>query len=163
MYCTKALALALAAAASITMGLNASAETLSIAGASGLPDEFSPACSNPHITTNEMWVAHGSICVLSYPLNLPAGKVIESIQIAYSVDSLNLGTPNLVAYLGQNRLTPNLGVIAIAGNSVSPQAVGQGFLTMSSLNIPVAQGSTYWVQLSDAAVSNISSISVSYH
>lgn len=163
MYFVKTVASALTSIMFATMALNASAEILNIGGASGLRDEFSPACSNPRISTNEMEVAHGSICRLSYPLSLPASSVIDNIQIAYKVDSLNLGTPNLVAYLGQNRITPNLGAIAIAGNSASPIVVGQGFLTLSNLNVSVAVGSTYWIQLTDAAVSNISSITVTYH
>jgi hypothetical protein len=157
------LAFVAACMAGMAMASVAPAATLNIAGATGVRNSSNSACSDPNIPTGEMFVTFGAQCVLSYPLSLPVGATIDSIQVAYNVDSLAFGTPSIVAYLGQNRINPKLGAIAIAGASANPNAVGQGFLNLPNLGIAIAAGSIYWLQISDTAVSEVSSVTVAYH
>ena len=160
----KKLSLTLASVFCMTMAALANAGTITMAGAAGVRDSHNIDCSDPDELTNSMEaVFGGSQCLISYPLALPVGTVIDSIQIAYYVPTLNMGPPSLVAMLGQNRINPNLGVIAIGGNSVSPNVTGQGFLSLSNLNVTVAAGSSYWVQLFDTNAVGVNAVTVTYH
>jgi len=142
----------------------ASAETIFIPGVAGIRDQANVSCSDPTVPTGEMEVLDlGSACLIAYPINIPAGKTFDSIEIAYDGPTPN---PNnsITAYLAQNRVKPKLGAIAIAGASANPPPFSQqGFLHMQPLNIPVATGSVYWVQIFDEGVSVINYVAVAYH
>jgi hypothetical protein len=59
---------------------------------------------------------------------------------------------------------PQLGAIALAGaQNTAPPVGSQGFLNMQSLNIPIASGSVYWVQVFDEAVHVLNYVAVTYH
>lgn len=141
----------------------ASAETLYIAGSAGVRDQSNSTCSDPYVPTGEMLVPLGPMCTIGYPINLPVGKTIESIEIAYDGAFPVLGR-SITAYLGQDRVKPKLGAIAIAGASNSAPPVGsQGFLNMQPLNIQIASGSVYWVQVFDQDVNVLDYVAVTYH
>jgi hypothetical protein len=140
----------------------ASAETLYIAGISGIQDPNVP-CGEQYVPAAEMHQPTFDACTYAYPLNLPAGKTLDTIEIAYANSG---GPPNasITAYLGQNRVKPYQGAIAIAGASAAPpKGTGVGYLTMPALNIPISSGSVYWVQIVNKDIYIIESIAVTYH
>ena len=104
----------------------------------------------------------GGFCMVSYPINLPVGKVIDNIEIAYDHPT---GPPDasITAYLGQNRVKPKLGPIAVGGASAQPSGLGQGFLKIQPLNVPIATGSVYWVQLFTQDIGEVNYVAVTYH
>lgn len=149
--------------ASVAFMSIASAETLYIPGASGVRDQADSICSDPYVSEGEMQINGQIQCLVTYPIDLPAGKIIDSVEVAYD-DPANAPGNLIKAFLGQNRVKPKLGTIAIAGASAYPKAAdGQGFLNMSPLNVPVATGSVYWVQIFDQGVHVLNYVAVTYH
>lgn len=138
------------------------AETITIPGVAAVGGETGATCSAPDIPTGATVVYPGPQCMLSYPLSIPVGKTIDSIEIAYDNATNLYGAPSITAYLGQNRVKPKLGAIAIAGASAQPPLGTQGFLNMP-VNKPVASGSVYWVQIFDTGVADVNYVAVTFH
>ena len=167
----------LIAMCSIGIG-SANASTLYIAGAAGTPDKLAEALPNGQANGCLADVPRGAMailpgppfpntnttCLVSYPINLPAGSTIDGVEIAYRDDYGGAMQHSIAAYLGVNRVKPDMGPIAVAGtnNAAVPFNV-QSYSNMGPLSIPMILGDTYWVQVDAHNISRISYVAVTYH
>src|SRR6185312_15652658 len=102
-------------------------------------------------------------CLMAYPINLPVGSTIDGIEVAYRSEILNgqVGGRTFVAYLVENRLKPDMGVIVVAGsNLVQNPPAGQNFTNMGQTSVPILNGSTYYVYVSTHNMREISYVAV---
>jgi hypothetical protein len=150
------------ATAIIVGSASAHAEKLYMPGAEGVLDNTNSICFDPFIPEGVMLHVGGADCTVAYQLNLPIGKVIDSVEIGYRS---SIGLPSITAYLAQNRLKPDLGAIAIAGAHAQPPGGQSPELSLSipALAIPISDGSIYWVQIFTTDIGKISYVEVSYH
>ena len=153
----------------IGMG-SANAATLFLPGASGIPDENQPASNGciVDVVTGTMLIQPypnqpNNDCLMSYPITLPLGSTITGVEIAYY--GIGASGNSIAAYLGENRFKPFLGAIALGGANdfiVSP-SFQVLFMNMGQLNVPVANGNIYWVQVATHRILQVDYVSVTYH
>ena len=157
---------------------SANASTLYIPGASGVPDKLAEALPNGNANGCHADVPSGAMailpgppfpntittCLASYPINLPAGTTIDGVEVAYRDDYGSIKQRSIAAYLGVNRVKPDMGPIAVAGTNNLNVPVGvESYSNMGSLSIPMLLGDIYWVQVDARNISKISYVAVTYH
>lgn len=158
--------------------VSANAATIFMPGVSGIRDEVDEgslsgkkdACltevSNGTMHSNDSSIVPYWDCVMAYPINLPVGSTIDGIEVAYRSEILNaqVGGRTFVAYLVENRLKPDMGVIPVAGcNLVQNPPPGQNFTNMGQISVPILNGSTYYVYVKTHNMMEISYVAVTYH
>ena len=155
---------------------SAGAATLYIPGSAGIADQAS-AYSQPggvndciaDVPKGAMLMHSANIspyyaCLMSFPVSLPVGSTIDNVEVAYrNWNSAIPVQPFIAAYLGANRIKPDLGSIAFAGNNATGGPSGQRFLAMSGVNVPIVSGDIYWIQVSTSNITEVSSVSINYH
>ncbi|MET0230088.1 MAG: hypothetical protein ABW186_04060 [Rhodanobacteraceae bacterium] len=167
--------------ASMSLGgiASASASTLFIPGASGIPDKFNEASlsngSNGCIvdsSTGKMRIApdvpvfpgpHYPDCLAAFPINLPVGTTIDGVEVSYR-DDFGVANRSMTAYLAVNRLKPYMGPLAVGGTSdfVVPSSQ-QLYSSMGSLSVPVVNGDIFWVKVQTHHLSEVAYVAVTYH
>jgi hypothetical protein len=157
----------------------ANASTLFLPGASGIPDKHNETSLSGgkngcivNVPTGAMLIAPYSAafpppylndCLMSFPVNLPAGSTIDGVEIAYRDDS---GAPqkSVTAYLASNRIKPSMGAVALAGaNDDVVPTFSELYKNMGSLSVPVQNGDIYWIQVSTHRITEFNYVAVTYH
>jgi hypothetical protein len=154
---------------SIAIG-SANAATILLPGASGIPDENHTSFNGctVDVPSGKMLIQPypnlpNNDCFMSYPINLPVGSTIDGVEIAY-YDGSGASGRSISAYLGENRLKPFLGTIAVGGaNDFTVPSFQMLYMNMGQLSVPVANGNTYWVQVSTHRITEVAYVAVTYH
>ena len=148
------------------------AATLFIPGVAGIPDQQgntfvqSTGCiTNVPAGSMEIGVIGfgNPNCVMAYPISLPVGSTIDSVEIEYYNNYGGPAQPSIAAYLAENRLKPPLGAIAVGGANAHGPPQGYDYLYMPALSVQVVTGYTYWVQVVTSFISEVGYVSVTYH
>ena len=137
----------------------AKAESVTLPGASGIRDNS--LCADVDMSNGSLGVPGIVPCSAMYPLNVPAGKTVDSVQVAYT----NIIDPSasITASLMEYRPTQPASVTTLATASDMPIAgFGPFFLTLSAVR-PLASKTSYWVTVSINHIERINSVTVTYH
>ena len=159
------------------MAMNSlNAETLLIPGVSGIPDQqgnknVSTGCiTNVPTGTMVVGILVNPNCLASYPISLPVGSTIDTVEVAYHNVYNGPQQPSIAAYLAKHSFVPETNAIAVAatntvfgGQSPSLQHLYMPALGMPSLSIPVLPDEIFWVQVTTSYITEICSITLRYH
>lgn len=169
--------LAMLASLSLVGFGSANAATLFMPAASGIPDQEQVNQLAGKQNGCIVDIAHGRMevqaypvlpyndCFMSFPISLPVGTTIDSVEVSYRDDSISAPGKSVTASLLSYGVKPFTGqhLLGIASDNIVWPSFQQLFASTGTLSVPISNGTTYWVQVSSHRITEIDYVAVTYH